>query len=115
MLRNGIYEAAYSGASYAARGVFVFSNGTFIGVGQTGAVYEGVYWITKDKTQFVFDGAVRFKPGTELVTDGSHAGADGLTLPFKGSAPVPNPECDFILSLNGLPVDVKFTFVSPLP
>ena len=114
MLREGIYQAIYSGAQYAARGVFVFRKGAFVGIGQTGAIYEGAYWANPDTKTFEFDGCVRFPAGIPLVT-GPEASPDPVIIPFKGSAPEPAPESDFTLLLDGQPVQVSMAFVSPIP
>ena len=114
MLRDGVYQATYSGSRYAARGVFVFRKGAFVGIGQTGAIYEGAYWANPDTKQFDFDGCVRFPAGTELVT-GPAPSPDTVTLPFKGTAPTPSPDSHFSITLAGQPVEVSMSFVCPIP
>jgi hypothetical protein len=114
MLRDGVYQILYSGSAYQARGVFVYRNGAFIGVGQSGAIYEGTYRSEPGNAIVRFDGCVRFPPGTELVT-GPIAGAEGMVIPFKGSALAPAPDASFSISLDGQSVDLQMTFVSPIP
>ena len=114
MVRDGIYQAAYSGAGYAARGVFVLRKGAFVGIGQTGALYEGAYWANQATKSLDFDGCVRFPPGVALVT-GLQVRPDAVILPFKGSAPQPSPDANFCLQLQGQPVQVSMTYVSPIP
>lgn len=121
MVREGIYqtlmaidEARRAEGASAARGVFVLRRGTFIGVGHLGGIYEGTYWVDPGGKMIAFDGCVRFEPGTKLVT-GTQVGSDGLTLPFKGKAPVPKPDTSFKIGFEGSDVEVEMKFVSPLP
>jgi hypothetical protein len=112
-MRDGIYLSTYVGGGYQARGTFVLRNGSFTGVGQAGAVYEGVYWSDSKAKRTRFEGAVRFPPGTELVT-GPHVGIEGLTVPFKGEAPT-GAETAGEMSIGGEPVRFEMRFISPIP
>ena len=114
MVRDGIYQAIYSGSGYKARGMFVFRKGAFVGIGQTGAIYEGAYYPNSTEQVFDFDGCVRFPAGTELVT-GPGIHEKELTIPFKGHSAMQNGEAKFVLNFDGQPVDVTLTFVSPIP
>lgn len=115
MLRDGIYQMIYSGAAYSARGMFVFRKGSFVGLGQTGAIYEGAYWSDPASQAFDFDGCVRFPPRTELVTGGPVSGDQELIIPFKGSGRMRDGQANFTLAFNNEPVEVAMTFVSPIP
>lgn len=121
MVREGIYQTLMTGietlrteSAYVARGIFVLRRGTFIGVGHLGGIYEGTYWVDPGGKMISFDGCVRFEPGTKLVT-GTHVGPEGLTMPFKGKAPVPKPDTNFSIGFEGNDVTVEMKFVSPLP
>lgn len=121
MVREGIYQTLMTGVEalksenpYVARGVFVLRRGTFIGVGHLGGIYEGTYWSDPGGKTLTFDGCVRFEPGTPLVT-GTVVGKDGLTMPFKGKAPIPRPDSSFTSTFEGSDVQVELKFVSPLP
>jgi hypothetical protein len=114
MVRDGVYQAIYSGSQYAARGVFVFRNGAFVGIGQTGAIYEGAYWANPGTNTFEFDGCVRFPAGIPLVT-GPATSPEPVIIPFKGRGPEPAPEANFTLMLDGQPVEVSMSYVCPIP
>lgn len=114
MVREGIYQSLSTGAAYTARGVFVLRRGTFIGVGQSGAVYEGTYYLDPGGVTVTFEGCVRFEPNTPLVT-GTVVGPEGLTLPFRGVAPVPRPDASFEMALDDQNISVAMKFISPLP
>ena len=94
--------------------MFVFRKGAFVGLGQTGANYEGAYWWNAADQMMDFDGCVRFPAGTELVTSpGVHE--KELTIPFKGRGRLENGNGSFVLDFAGQPVDVQMSFVSPIP
>lgn len=113
-IRSGIYAARYAGLAYEARGTFVLRNGSFFGIGQVGAVYEGVYRLDHKTGLVSFEGCVRFPPNTQLV-NGPNVGPDGLTVPFHASAPPALPSTDFVLQIEKTPVSVHFEYVSPIP
>ena len=114
MVREGIYQSLSTGQAYTARGVFVLRRGTFIGVGQSGAVYEGTYYLDPGGETVTFDGCVRFEPETQLVT-GPTVGPEGLTIAFKGRSPVPRPDASFTFVLDGGEISVAMKFISPIP
>lgn len=113
-MKSGIYSGFYAGPAYTARGVFVIRNGSFFGVGQVGARYEGSYWVDKKISEVTLDGCVRFPPNIQLVT-GPHTGEDGLTVPFKGKSVTVEPELKFVVYFAGHEIDLTLSYQSPVP
>ncbi len=114
MLRDGVYVLHYASEAYAARGVFVARKSAFFGVGQTGAIYEGSYWLDKKSDRMLVDGCVRFRPGTPLIMGGT-AGDDGLIVPFKGSSKDGAPYEAYVFVMYDKPVDCSLEYMGPIP
>ncbi|NOU06052.1 MAG: hypothetical protein HOO99_07710 [Hyphomicrobiaceae bacterium] len=114
MLRDGVYVLTYTGDAYAARGVFVARKAAFFGVGQTGAIYEGSFWLDRKTDRMLVDGCVRFRPGTPLIFGGV-AGDDGLIIPFKGQSTAGDPYLSYVYTIYDKPVECALEYMGPIP
>jgi hypothetical protein len=114
MLRDGVYILNYSGDAYAARGVFIARKSAFYGIGPTGAIYEGSFWLDRKSDRMLVDGCVRFRPGTPLIMGGT-AGEDGLIIPFKGHSLVGPPYLSYVFIIHDKPVECALEYMAPIP
>ena len=114
VMREGIYQLVYAGATSSAVGVFVLRNGAFSGVGEKGAHYTGNYKFQPARNLYKFEGQVQFPPNTATVT-GFVAGDQGSTVKLEGELSTPDPATRFSLDFAGRAVDVSIKYVSPIP
>ena len=106
MLENGLYRINFAGATGWGDGVLVLQNGTITGCDVGTVQYDGSYSFDNQKQVNKIELVIGVPPYGELVT-GFTAGAVGAKLPVIAECPRPDPEANFVASVNGRPVTGK--------
>lgn len=115
---EGVYTFSYAlnGASAESGGdaLAVLRSGRIIGSDRFGGVFEGSYHYDPAQQSNLFHVRVKVPPGGELVT-GFVGGPDGANLDIVATLERAAPVATATIDVAGKPVDVKLTYLGPLP
>jgi Helix-turn-helix len=100
MLDNGLYKIDFAGRAGWGDGVLVLQNGAVTGCDIGNVQYDGAYSFDNGKRVNKIELTIAVPPYGELVT-GFIAGASGAKLPVIAECSRPDPETDFVASVNG--------------
>lgn len=118
MLDEGVYGLAYSGEHMGARdggdALAVLRNGKILGSDRWGGVFAGSYVYDAAKKTNIFRVRIEVPPEGVLVT-GFSAGSRGAALDIIATFPRAQPVAETVVDVDGRPLDVKLTYLGPLP
>lgn len=118
MLEDGIYELEYIArdADRAVRedALAVLRDGKIMGSDRFGGLLTGRYEFDRKLERDKVRVCMQVPPGGVLVT-GHCAGPEGSMLEISGSVDDGADERSTVVDVAGQPVEVRFTYIGPLP
>ncbi len=118
MFDEGLYSLNYAGGSgdpdYGGDALAVLRAGRIVGSDRWGGLFEGNYRFDEVTQTNHFRLLMRVPPEGELVT-GFTAGPEGATVEFVAELERASPVTTATIEVCGQPVELKLTFLSPLP
>ncbi len=118
MLDEGIYGLAYTGEHLGEAdggdALAVLRNGKILGSDRWGGVFSGSYEYDAAAGTNKVHVRLDVPPEGVLVT-GFSAGRDGATIDIVGCFERAAPEASITIDIAGRPVDIKLTYLGPVP